>query len=98
MAVSVTMKQDRGIVPVPFQSPDADKARAETMLALAEHLGLDLDALAFVAARFEHRLGMLDAAEPAWRAELERLVAQDITELASAYTVLRRTVERGGTA
>jgi hypothetical protein len=68
------------------------------MLALAEHLGLDLDALAFVARRFEHFLRTLDSAEPSRRAELERLAAQDFDELAEVYKVLRRTVERSGEA
>ncbi len=70
--------------------------RAEIMLALAEHVGVNLDALAFIADRVEHNLGMLDSAVPARRAELERLVAEDSDELVGAYKRLRSTVERGG--
>jgi hypothetical protein len=73
-------------------------ARAETMLAVADATGIDVDALAFVAARFEQHLNVLDAAEPARRAELERLVAEDFDELAAVYKRLRRAVERGGEA
>lgn len=81
----------------PMRTPEV-AARSETMLALAEATGIDLDALAFLAARFEQRLNALDYAEPARRAELERLVAEDFDELAHAYKTLRRMVERGGDA
>ncbi len=73
-------------------------AKAEAMHALAEFVGVDLDALAFIAHRFEQRLGMLDAAEPARRAELELLSAEDFEELATAYKLLAVAVEGGGTA
>jgi hypothetical protein len=72
----------------------ATMAKAETMLALAEHVGISLDTLAFVARRFELRLGILDAAEPARRVDLERLAAEDFEELATAYKGLARMVER----
>jgi hypothetical protein len=39
---------------------------------------------------------MIDAAESAWRAELERLMTADIAELAEAFKLLARAVERGG--
>lgn len=68
------------------------------MLALAEAIGIDVRALAFLADRFEHSLRTIDAAEPARRAELERLVALDFAELAAAYLALRRAVERSGEA
>lgn len=73
-------------------------AKAERMLAIAEFVGVDLGALAFIAHRFEQRLGMFDAAEPARRAELERLSAEDFEELATAYRLLAAVVARGGTA
>jgi hypothetical protein len=74
-------------------------AKAETMVAIAEVTGfVDLGALAFIAHRFEQRLGMLDAAEPARRAEAERLVAADVAALADAYKLLAAVVERGGEA
>jgi len=73
-------------------------ARAESMLALAEPLGLDLDALAFVAARVEQRLNVLDGAEPARRAELAQLAAEDFAELANTYERLKMLVERMPTA
>lgn len=69
------------------------------MLALAEATGVvDLEAMAFVAARVERHLGMIDAAEPARRAEPRRLVEQDFDELARAYKVMERAVERSGEA
>ncbi len=73
-------------------------ARSESMLALAEHVGIDLDLLEHLRARVEQRLGMLDSAESARRAELEKLVAADFDELAVAYRRLRAMVERGGEA
>lgn len=73
-------------------------AGTETMLAVAEPLGISVDALAFLAHRFEQRLGMLDAAEPGPRAGLERVVAEDFEELATAFKVLRRVVVRMPTA
>lgn len=73
-------------------------ARTETRLAFAEVTDIDLGALAFLAGRFEQRLSMIDAAEPAQRAELEHLMAIDFAELAEAYTQLAWMVERGGEA
>jgi hypothetical protein len=73
-------------------------ARASTMLALAEVTGIDVHALAFVAQRLEQRLNVLDSAEPARRAELERLTAEDFEELASAYKLLAAAVDRAGEA
>ena len=73
-------------------------SKAETMLALAEVTGVDVDALTFLARRFEHRLGVIDAVEPARRREWERLMAKDGDELASAFKTLKRVVERGGKA
>jgi hypothetical protein len=67
------------------------------MLAVAEFTGVaDLDALAFVAHRYQGTLGLLDSAEPARRAVLEMFVAEDFKKLATAYKQLRRAVERGG--
>jgi len=60
-------------------------ARAETMLAIAEATGMNLEVLAFIARRFEQRLNVLDTAESGRRAELEQLVADDFAELAKAY-------------
>jgi hypothetical protein len=73
-------------------------ARAETMLAIGEALGIDVEALAFVARRFERCLGVIDGAERARRAELERLASEDFDELAGAYKRLKRAVERAGKA
>jgi hypothetical protein len=64
------------------------------MLAVAEALGISVDTLAFVAQRFAGHVSMIDAAEPARRAELERLVARDFDELATAYKAVKRVVER----
>jgi hypothetical protein len=86
------------LVPFVTDPETVATARAETMLVLAEHVGVDLDVLAFVARRVEQRLGMLDAAEPARRAELERLAAGDFEELATTYLRLASAVERGGEA
>lgn len=72
--------------------------RAETMLALAEVRCIDLEALAFVGRRFERCLRMMDAAEPAQRAQLEQLVAEDFEGLATTFKVLARLVDRAGTA
>jgi hypothetical protein len=72
--------------------------RVRTMLALAEHVGIDLDLLEHLRTRAEHHLGLIDSAEPPRRAELERLVAVDFDELAGAYKLLKRMVERGGEA
>lgn len=73
--------------------------RAEKMLAVAEVTAIvDLETMGFLAARFEHCLGMIDAAEPARRLELERLVAKDFDELASAYKVLAWAFEQNGGA
>jgi len=88
---------------MPADHPEAREAaavaRAEKMLAVAETTGMvDLDAMAFVAARVERHLRMIDAAEPARRAELRRLIEQDFDELARAYKVMERAVERGGEA
>jgi hypothetical protein len=73
-------------------------ARAEVMLAIGEHLGINLEALAFVSRRFATRGSMLDAAEPARRAEIERLMFEDFTELAGAFKLLAAAVKRGGEA
>ena len=74
------------------------RARAEVMLALAPHAGVDLDLLELLRRRFEQRLGMLDAAEPAHRLDVERLVAEDFEKLATAYKRLAAAVEGDGTA
>jgi hypothetical protein len=74
-------------------------ACAETMLALAEYVGLDIDPLKLRRRRFAQHAGMLDAAEePARRAELEHLVTEDFGELASAFKAPKRAVEQGGRA
>lgn len=73
-------------------------ARAETMLALAPHVGMNLDLLELLRRRFDVHLSMLDAAEPARRAELEKLMVADFDELATAYKKLARTLDRRGSA
>ena len=87
---------------MPVEPPEEREAaattRAETMLALGEALAIDLEALAFLARRFEQRLDVLDAAEPAQRRELIALVAEDFDELASAFKTMAAAVERSGEA
>jgi hypothetical protein len=68
------------------------------MLALAEATGIDTDALAFIAHRFDRHALLLDASEPAQRAELEWLMSANFDELATVYKRLRTMVERGGEA
>lgn len=77
---------------------DRATARAETMLAVAPLVGIDVEALAFLARRFERRLGMLDAAEPSERLDLAALVSQDFDDLAGAFKLLAAALERGGEA
>jgi hypothetical protein len=73
--------------------------RAETMLALADFIGVDLDEMNEVRIRLEAHEAMFDAAPgPSRRADLERLMAVDIAELAAAFKIMARAVERGGTA
>jgi len=67
--------------------------KVERMLDLAPFIGVDPEALAFLAHRYEERLGLLDAAEPARRAELKRLICQDFDELAAAYKRMARVVD-----
>jgi hypothetical protein len=74
-------------------------ARAETMLALAPHLGVDLDALEAARRRLEVHEAEYDASfGTTRRAELEQLIAEDVAELADAYEKMARVVERGGSA
>jgi hypothetical protein len=71
--------------------------RVETMLALAPHVGIDLEVLAFVNRRLGACGSMLDAAEePRTRAELERLMMLDLDELATAFRALAPLVDRAG--
>jgi hypothetical protein len=74
-------------------------ARAETMLALAEPIGIDLDLLEAARRRLEEHGRMLDAADgPARRAAVKILMEFDVAELARAYKLLARAVEQGGEA
>jgi hypothetical protein len=69
------------------------------MLALAEFVGISLDVLNAARLRLEAHGAAFDAAaSPSRRAELGRLMALDIDELAGAFKVLARAVERGGDA
>jgi hypothetical protein len=92
----------RRLLSIQTERPDERErqvvARAETMLALAPFVGVNLDVLAFVAHRFELRLGVLDAAEPAPRMDLERRAAEDFEELVAALKLLAAALERGGDA
>jgi hypothetical protein len=74
----------------------AATAKAETMLAIAEFVGVDLDMLWIVARKLQAHEAMLDAAVgSSKRNELERLMSEDIDELAHAYKIMERAVERG---
>jgi hypothetical protein len=74
-------------------------ARAETMLALAEFVGVDIDALEHVRRRLVRHETQYDAAiESSRRAELTALMTIDIAELAIAYKVMAAAVARGGEA
>ncbi len=78
---------------------DSETPRAEMMLALAPFVGVDLKALELVRRRLEVLGAMLDAAgDKSRRVELDRLMFADVAELASAYKMLARAVERGGDA
>jgi hypothetical protein len=74
-------------------------ARAETMLALAEFVGISLDDLEAARCRLAHHQADYERApDAARRKELAALLALDIAELAVAYKVLERAVARGGVA
>lgn len=68
------------------------------MLALAPHIGVDPETLAFLAHRFTTIGSQLDAAEPARRADLVARMTRDFDELAEAYKRMEKVVERGGEA
>lgn len=74
-------------------------ARAETLLDLAEFVGVDLDALELARRRLARHEAEYDASFGAERRnELAQLMAIDIDELAAAYKVMERAVGRGGEA
>jgi hypothetical protein len=69
------------------------------LLALAPHLGIDLDELEVARRRVETYEAELDAAPGSLRrVELEELITKDIDELAEAYQVVLRALEQGGVA
>ena len=72
---------------------------ADTLRALAPHLGIDLDELEVVRRRVETHEAELDTAPGTLRRnELEGLIAKDIDQLAEAYRVVLRALDRGGLA
>jgi len=74
-------------------------ARAEKMLAVAPFIAIDLDEMNDVRIRLAQHEAMFDAAmSPSKRKEIERLMADDIAELADAYKRMARAVERRGEA
>jgi hypothetical protein len=82
----------------PFRTdPDtcATEAKVEAMLALAELVGVDLDALWIASRRLaEHEAAYDRALGSSKRTELERLIAEDVSVLATAYRRMERAVER----
>jgi hypothetical protein len=69
--------------------------RAETMLDLAEFVGVDLDAMWIASRRLaEHEAAYDRAPELSTRKELKVLMADDIAILAEAYKMLAWVVER----
>jgi hypothetical protein len=70
------------------------------MLALAEVTGIvDLDAMNAARRRLDaHSRGYATAEDGLARIEAERLIAVDVAELADAYKLLAKAVERGGEA
>jgi hypothetical protein len=73
-------------------------AKAETMLALAPLLGISLDALEAARRRLAQHEAMFGAAMGSSSRRLEALMADDVAELADAYKMMARAVERGGEA
>ncbi|MGO9836764.1 MAG: hypothetical protein ACLP1X_21420 [Polyangiaceae bacterium] len=74
-------------------------AHAETMLAIAEHVGISLDDLDAARRRLEVHEREYDASFGAVRRnELAQLMAIDIEELAAAYRKMEVAVGRGGEA
>ena len=81
---------------LPAASEHYAVASAETMLALAEFVGVDLLELEQIRRRLvahEHELGHLGL-QPARRRELRMVIEQDIDDLAVAYKRLMKVVER----
>jgi len=77
----------------------SETAAAEVMLALAEVVGVDLDAMERARRRLAHHEAQYDASFGAHRRnELAQLMAILIDELAAAYKLLAAGVERGGEA
>jgi hypothetical protein len=70
------------------------------MLSVASVVGVDLDALEYLRRRLTKHEVQYDGelVGSSARAELERLMAEDVAELAEAYLRLARIVEQGGTA
>jgi hypothetical protein len=84
-------------VSTPFEA--AATAKAATMLAIAEYVGVDLDEMNDVRRRLAEHEAMFEATlASSRRAELAKLVALDVAELADAFKRMKRAVERGGDA
>jgi hypothetical protein len=95
------MLSDRGgiIVREPPSEVETATAKVETMLAMAPNLGISVDALNATRLRLEAHEAMFDAAfGSSRRAELERLMADDVAKLAESFKVMARAVKRGGEA
>jgi hypothetical protein len=74
-------------------------AKAERMLAAAPLAGVDLREMNEVRVRLAQHEAMFATAVGSSRCnELERLMSDDIAELAHAYKMMARAVERGGEA
>jgi hypothetical protein len=85
--------------PLVTNPEDAASARAETMLALAEVTGVDLDAMDLARRRLAQHEREYDASFGAHRRnELALLMALDVAVLAATYKVMERAVGRGGAA
>ncbi len=77
----------------------AVRAKADRMFALAEMTGVDPFGLELVRRRLlVHEHDLLRTRSAARRRQLERLIEQDIDELAEAFLRLARAVEHGGEA
>ena len=86
---------------VPFViDPTAEAtAKAERMLAAAPLAGVDLQKMNDIRIRLAQHEALFDAAvESSKRNELERLMSEDIAELAHAYKIMARACECGGEA
>jgi len=70
-------------------------AAIERMLELAVHVGIDPEAMAYIARRLQARESeRVDTLPSRRREELDALIAEDIETLCLAIVRLRRVVER----